>query len=555
MKRYILLLFTVMLTFITCKQKKASKKLIEPPKQEIPFVWNNATLYFLLTDRFNNGDPSNDINFNRTEKTGKYRGFMGGDLKGVIQKIKDGYFTKLGVNVLWLTPIFEQVHGDVNEGSGLTYGYHGYWTKDWTALDPNFGTKADLKALVSIAHQNDIRILLDAVVNHTGPVTAIDPVWPKDWVRTEPVCKHQDYESSVPCALVKNLPDILTEKNSNVNLPKQLIEKWDKEGRLKEEQDELEAFFKETGYPKAPRFYIMKWLADYIAEYGIDGYRVDTAKHVEENVWQEFREICNRSYRTYKKEHLDSYLEDEFYLVGEVYGYGIEGGLYYDYSDKKVNYFDKAFNSLINFDFRWQAKEWKTYDELFTLYSDKLHTDLKGYGVLNYISSHDDGHPFDAERKRNFEGANKLLLSPGTVQIYYGDEVARELIVPETVGDANLRSPMQWNFNQASKDLLTHYQKLGQFRKKHPSIGAGTHKKLSDQPYLFSRTFKQDDFVDGVVIGLDLPEGKKELNVSAVYDEGTKIHDFYSNQTVVVTNGIIRISSPYTIVLLEKISS
>ncbi len=121
-----------------------------------------------MTDRFNNGNPDNDVNFNRTEKAAVLRGFEGGDIRGVIQKIDEGYFNKLGINAIWLTPIVEQIHGATDEGTGLTYAFHGYWTKDWTTSDPNFGTEEDLKELVEKAHQNGIRIVLDAVINHTG---------------------------------------------------------------------------------------------------------------------------------------------------------------------------------------------------------------------------------------------------------------------------------------------------------------------------------------------------------------------------------------------------
>ena len=285
MKTYLPFIIAAVM-FQSCESYK--KDITDRVKPEIPFVWEGANLYFLLTDRFNNGDTNNDVNFNRTEETAVLRGFEGGDIKGVTQKIEEGYFSDLGVNAIWLSPIVEQVHGGTDEGTGMTYGFHGYWTKDWTNLDPNFGTATDLKALVEMAHSKGIRIVLDAVINHTGPVTEIDPVWPSDWVRTGPKCEYKDYESTVTCTLVKNLPDILTESDEEVSLPPQLVEKWKAEGRYEQEVRELDEFFERTGYPRAPRFYIIKWLTDYITDFGIDGYRVDTVKHTEEYVWQEF---------------------------------------------------------------------------------------------------------------------------------------------------------------------------------------------------------------------------------------------------------------------------
>ncbi len=150
------------------KQTKSDVNLEATKIAESPFDWGGANLYFLLTDRFNNGDPSNDINFERTGKTAKLRGFEGGDIKGITQKIEEGYFSDLGINAIWMTPIVEQIHGGTDEGTGITYGFHGYWAKDWTVLDPNFGTKEDLHELVEAAHKKGIRIVLDAVINHTG---------------------------------------------------------------------------------------------------------------------------------------------------------------------------------------------------------------------------------------------------------------------------------------------------------------------------------------------------------------------------------------------------
>lgn len=548
--KYLLLLMSFFVLF-NCK----SKKDLVQKKPETPFVWQAANLYFLLTDRFYNGDTTNDTNFNRTLKTGKLRGFKGGDLKGIAQKIEAGYFTNLGVNAIWMTPVVEQIHGGTDEGTGVAYGFHGYWTKDWTALDPNFGTKEDLKQLVEVAHKNGIRILLDAVINHTGPVTDKDPVWPADWVRTEPQCTYDNYQNTTACTLVKNLPDIKTESNAAVELPPQLVEKWKTEGRYDTEVAELDAFFKRTGYPRAPRFYIIKWLTDYIIEFGIDGYRVDTVKHVEEQVWQEFKTESDYAFAEYKKQNPDKVLDDnDFYLVGEVYNYGINTGKYFDFGDKKVNYFDEAFQSLINFQFKWNALQ-QDYETLFANYSNYLNTDLKGYGTLNYLSSHDDGQPFDAAREKPYETATKLLLAPGTSQIYYGDESARPLIIEGTVGDATLRSYMNWDAiaNRAkTKSILRHWQKLGRFRANHPAVGAGRHQMLSKTPYVFKRSFSKGNFNDVVVVGLELPKGKKVLDVSKVFKDGVILHDAYGGKTATVQNGKVTLNTEYDVVLLEK---
>lgn len=547
--------------FFACKEEK-KEPVMEPSviietepeiKKEVPFVWEGANVYFLLTDRFYNGNPETDVNFDRTNETGLLRGFMGGDLPGITKKIEAGYFSDLGVNAIWFTPVVEQIHGDTNEKTGNTYGYHGYWAKDWTVLDPNFGTKKDLEQLVKTAHGKGIRIIMDVVLNHTGPVTPKDPVWPAEWVRTEPTCDFSTYETTTACTLVDNLPDIHTESDEPVELPDALLAKWKDEGRLSNELDELQLFFERTGYPRAPRFYIIKWLTDYIHDFGVDGFRVDTVKHVNENAWAELYKEATHAFETWKKKNPDKVLDDTpFYMVGEVYNYKISNGREYDFGDKKVDYFDHGFKSLINFELKQDAK--RSYEYIFNKYSKLLHTKLKDKSVLNYLSSHDDNEPYDKERKDPVKAANILLLSPGASQIYYGDETARSLIIEGTEGDATLRSFMNWEEIDSlprTKEILEHWQKLGQFRNRHPAIGAGKHKRLGKQPYVFSRTYMNGEFKDKVAVGLNLPTGKKSLWVKGFYGDGTQLFDAYSQTDVEVKNGRVMLDNAYDIALLE----
>jgi alpha-amylase len=556
MKKHTLLLLSLFLVTSTIIFAQTNKKVVMETKsksKKTPFVWEGANLYFLMTDRFNNGDKSNDVVLNRTKISGKLRGFEGGDIKGIIKKIEEGYFDKLGINVIWLTPIVEQIHDGVDEGTGLSYGFHGYWTRDWTAIDPNFGTKKDLENLVSKAHAKGIRIMLDAVINHTGSVTEIDTVWPEDWVRTGPQCDYKNFKNTTECTLVTNLPDVKTESNANVSLPPFLIEKWKKELRYDQEVASLDAFFKRTGYPRAPKYYIIKWLTDYILEFGIDGYRADTVKHTDESVWADFKTQCNYAFETWKKNNPKKVLDDNsFYTTAEVYNYGISSGQNFDFGDKKVNYFQNGFNNMINFEFKWDAQ--KDYEFIFSKYSNKLNNELKGFSVLNYLSSHDDGTPFDAKRVKSMESGTKLLLSPGISQVYYGDETARSLVIEGTQGDATLRSFMNWEdvkSNPETQKIMLHWQKLGKFRKNHPAIGAGIHEQISAQPYVFSRRFTKENFQDEVVVGLDLPKGKKELQVSTIFKEGSKVKDTYSGKTATVINGKIVLETPFEVVLLE----
>ncbi|MGB3775395.1 MAG: alpha-amylase family glycosyl hydrolase [Leeuwenhoekiella sp.] len=544
------------LTLVACKTEGVSKKESTAKTAAAPFVWEGANVYFLLTDRFNNGDTANDVNFERDEETAVLRDFKGGDIKGITQKIESGYFDDLGVNALWFTPVVEQIHGEVNEGTGNTYGYHGYWAKDWTALDPNFGSYEDLEELVNTAHAHGIRLIMDVVLNHTGPVTEVDPFWGENWARQEPQCTYAGYESTVECTLVANLPDIKTDSNELVEIPNFLAEKWKKEGRFEQEMKEIEAFFKSSGLEKTPGNYIVKWLTDYVRDLGIDAYRVDTAKHVDEEVWDILKEQGEIAFSSWKESNPEQVLDSTaFFMLGEVYNYSINGAREYDFGDKKVDYYAHGFDNLINFQFKYDAKG--DYESMFSKYDSILHGGLKGKSVLNYATSHDDGDPFDKNRELPYETGTKLLLTPGLSQIYYGDETARDLTIAGTEGDATLRSFMNWEAldSTETQNILKHWQMLGSFRKKHPAIGAGRHKMITQEPYVFYRSYTEGDLNDEVVVGLDLPRGEKTLKTSNIFSDGSEVRDAYTGITGTVKNGEVMLNTEKTIVLLEKIKN
>jgi len=524
----------------------AHSALAAPPK---PFLWENATVYFLVTDRFANGDKSNDLAYGRKADAAPLRGFMGGDFKGLTAKIKSGYFDDLGVDVIWTTPPVEQIHAGTDEGTGKSYGFHGYWARDFTAMDANLGTEKDFRDFVEAAHARGIRVLLDVVMNHTGPVTEADPVWPEGWVRTEPQCQYKDAPSTVSCTLVKNLPDFRTESDAPVTLPPALAAKWKAEGRYEREVKELDDFFARTGYPRAPRYYLMKWHADWVRKYGVDGFRADTAKHVEPAVWAELRKVALAAHDEWKSLNPKKVLGDgRFFMLAEVYNYNITHGQAFDMGGgEKANYFANGFDGLINFGMVHDAKG--DYESLFSKYATQLAGPLKGHSVMNYMDSHDDGNPFDPARQKPFETANKLLLAPGAAQIYYGDEISRRLDVADAQGDAKLRSFMNWGDLKANAKVRMHWAKLGKFRQAHPSIGAGEHKKLADMPYTFSRV--RDD--DKVVVALDVKTGQPvDISVAGVFADGTKVKDAYSGASYTVKDGVVRTSGKGDTILLAK---
>ncbi|WP_020414377.1 alpha-amylase family glycosyl hydrolase [Microbulbifer sp. VTAC004] len=518
-----------------------------------PF-WRNATVYFMLPDRFLNGDTKNDFPYERKADAAYLRGFEGGDLRGVIEKIEEGYFNDLGVDAIWMAPVIENIHG-YNESDKRTYAFHGYWPKDWTAVDANFGTEAELAELIEVAHNRGIRILMDVIINHTGPVTEQDAKWPASWLRNGQQCDWSDYAGNVECAIHENLTDILTESEDAVALPPQLLEKWKDEGRLEQEQSELDAFFERTGYPRAPKYYLIKWLTDWVREYGVDGFRVDTVKHVEAEAWAVLRKEADLALAEWKARNPHKKLDDrDFFMVGEVYHFGVNNfgptvGRAYNYNDKKVDFYRHGFDSLINFDFAQVAGQ--SAEEIFSSYSVALNNgDLKGLGVLNYLGSHDDHHSFDREREQTVSAATKLMLAPGAVQIYYGDELARPMIDDRAYGDASMRTRMNWDDlkKPETRKLLAHWQKLGQFRQAHPALGAGVHKKIADIPYTFARTLSGEQ---SVVVAMDLPRGEKTVSVVGVFADGTELTDYYSGKRARVKSGRVMFDTQAELLLLS----
>ena len=182
--------------------------------------------------------------------------------------------------------------------------------------------------------------------------------------------------------------------------------------------------------------------------------------------------------------------------------------------------------------------------------------DLLGLSVVNYVSSHDDGGPYDRDRKDPYGAGTRLLLSPGAAQIYYGDEVARPLNVPGAQGDANLRSMMDWNV-VASQDgvagsVLEHWRRLGRFRRAHRAVGSGAHRLLQADPYIFSRTLDTGEHTDRVLVAMDQVEGPKTISVFGVFPDGAVLLDHYSGNTAVVSGGKVSLDTPFGLVLLGE---
>ncbi len=145
---------------------------------ESDFDWRDAILYFVFLDRFFDGDPGNNMSVSGVPFEANYQG---GDLVGLQQKIEEGYFDDLGVNVLWITSPIDNAQG-IGEGrDGRTYSaFHGYWPRDMEAVDARVGTEQELRAMVDVAHEHGIKVILDYAMNHVhaeSPLVSENPTW------------------------------------------------------------------------------------------------------------------------------------------------------------------------------------------------------------------------------------------------------------------------------------------------------------------------------------------------------------------------------------------
>ena len=498
--------------------------LLEPlskPIKEIQFNWRNANIYFVMIDRFNNADTSNDNSYGR-HKDGKDEvgTFHGGDLKGVIEKLD--YIKSLGTNAIWLSPIVEQVHGFVgggNAGSFPFYSYHGYWGRDFTKIDENFGNEDDLKRLVEEAHKRGIKVLLDVVINHSGYATLADlqfdqiPVvnpsqnWPAQWGDWQPSTGQNwhDFNDSIDYKNVAwsrwwggdwvrtglpnypkpgtndrtlslaGLPDFITESTTPVTPPEWLL------------NNPGTRVISRDNYTVAD--YLIKWQTDWVRRFGIDGYRIDTVKHVSGDVWMRLKQAATTSLDDWREENDKT--GQPFWMMGEVWGH----------SAYRSPYYDEGFDALINFDMQKKMDQgascFSQMADTYQSYADTLQEE-PDFNPVSYMSSHDTelffGRFKSFEMQRN--AANALLLSPGAIQVYYGDEVARKIGPYADDFHQGTRSDMNWSLDANRQELLKHWQTLGQFRQDHPAIGAGHHKEIKQQNgYAFSRTLGADTIV------------------------------------------------------------
>ena len=446
------------------------------------FDWDEAVVYFMMTDRFFDGNESNNT-ASGADTYGDNPGlYHGGDFAGVTAKLD--YLQDLGVNTIWITPIVENIKGVAvtDEGSkDVPYNaaYHGYWASDFTKLNPTMGTTEEFKTMISEAHKRGMRIMVDIVVNHAGYGT----------------------EST--------FADMLRDKSVS-------------EGDIKSWQSGLPDFATEKAEVRAK---LVEWQTSWMKDYGVDYFRVDTVKHVDSTTWAALKNSTTE-------------VNPSFKMIGEYYGAG--------YASNGSTLGSGQMDADLDFDFNDQATSFvsgniSSVEKFLSARNSALNN---AYMTGQFLSSHDEdgfkaslingkGYTEDEATSAALVAATLQLTAKGIPVIYYGEEV----------GLSGLNNyPYQTNrydmdFSKATKDNVTyqHYKNLLSIRNAYTDVfarGSRTVVAGSDEEGydVVSRSYGGTT----LYVGMNIKDTAKEVKVPVSLAAGTEVNDLYSGATYTV---------------------
>ena len=451
-------------------------------KNENDFDWDEAVVYFMMTDRFFDGNESNNT-ASGTDTYGDNPGlYHGGDFAGVTAKLD--YLQDLGVNTIWLTPIVENIAGvtvtdEGKEDVPYNAAYHGYWASDFTKLNPTMGTTEEFKTMISEAHKRGMRIMVDIVVNHAGYGT----------------------EST--------FADMLRDKSVS-------------EGDIKSWQSDLPDFATENADVRAK---LVEWQTSWMKNYGVDYFRVDTVKHVDSTTWAALKNSTTE-------------VNPSFKMIGEYYGAG--------YASNGSTLGSGQMDADLDFDFNDQATSFvsgniSSVEKFLSARNSALNN---AYMTGQFLSSHDEdgfkaslmnGKKYTEDKATSaaLVAATLQLTAKGIPVIYYGEEV----------GLSGLNNyPYQTNrydmdFSKATKDNVTyqHYKNLLSIRNAYTDVfarGSRTVVAGSDEEGydVVSRSYGGTT----LYVGMNIKDTAKEVKVPVSLAAGTEVKDLYSGATYTV---------------------
>lgn len=472
----------------------------ERKKSAGDFDWDEAVIYFAVTDRFFDGDASNNDaygvgDYNTGEKGGS--SYHGGDFAGLNQKLD--YLKDLGVNTIWITPIVENITEDQhdNKTDTATYGYHGYWASDFTKLNKHLGTEQQFKALLDAAHSKGMKIMVDVVLNHAGYGT-------------------EKYFNSILTDADGNSISMIRDSNNTISGD----DKYDS-------LSDLPDFVTEN---KAVTDQLVTWQTEWMSKYSIDYYRVDTVKHVETTTWAAFKNSLTK-------------VNPDFKMIGEYSGAG--------YANNAGELGTGTMDALLDFDFNDFAQNFVTGNISSVENSlQKRNSAINNTSVMgSFLSSHDEDtlqYKLVNESKISEEEAYNLMKVAATLQItakgqpvlYYGEEIGQ--------GGAN-NWPLQTNRRDFdwtelekqkadSNSIYNHYKTMLAIRNAYTDVFARGNRSTvavsdADGYEVISRSYGNNT----LYVGMNVKEAEKEVVIPVAESAGTVLKNLYDGKTYTVS--------------------
>lgn len=473
------------------------------------FDWDEAVIYFAVTDRFFDGNADNNDaygvgDYNTSADTGG-SSYHGGDFAGLTAKLD--YLKELGVNTIWITPIVENITEDQHDSKTdlATYGYHGYWASSFTELNKHLGTKEEFQALLDAAHARGMKIMVDVVINHAGYGT-------------------ETYFNS-----------ILTDEDGDY------IAMLRDDGNTVSGDDKLDALSDLPDFVtenEAVRNQLVQWQTQWMDEFDIDYYRVDTVKHVDNTTWAAFKNSLTK-------------VNPDFKMIGEYAGAG--------YANTAGELGTGSMDSLLDFDFNGWAQSFLTGD-----ISGIEQNLLKRNSAINntasmgqFLSSHDEDtlqSLLVSENNLSETEAYNLMKVAATLQItakgqpviYYGEEIGQ--------GGANdwpyqtNRRDFDWTELEKqmadSNSIYSHYKTMLAIRSEYSEVFAKGDRAsvlLSDaEGYdVISRSYGGDT----LYVGMNIKDAARTVTIPVDAAAGAEMENLYdgtlytvaADQTVTIT--------------------
>ena len=456
------------------------------------FDWDESVIYFMVTDRFFDGNESNNT-ASGAQTYGKDNAglYHGGDFAGITQKLD--YLEDLGINTIWITPIVENIPGVTVTDTGkedvpYNAAYHGYWASDFTKLNPTLGTKEEFQTLIDQAHNRGIRIMVDIVVNHAGYDTKFG-----DMIRSEDdVVSGSDQKDSL-----SDLPDFKTED-------------------------------------PAVSAQLVKWQTQWVKDFGIDYFRVDTVKHVENDTWAELKNALTEVDSDFKM--IGEYAGGGYASNGNTLGTGeMDSDLDFDFNDQAANFVKGNISSVENF--------------LASRNSALNNTYMTG----QFLGSHDEdgfkqklldgGMKEDAATAASMVAASLQITAKGQPVIYYGEEIGQTGL--NNYPYQTNRYDFDWSIVSNDNKTYQHYKKMLSIRNAYTDVFARGDRKTilasDENGYdIVSRSYKGTK----LYVGLNIKDVAQTVEIPVSENNGTVLKDLYSGKTYTVSNGKIKVIIP-----------